>query len=219
MLESVLEFIKTTHEYQGFGFNRLTFWASGTVAFTVLEWWGLWKQKQKIWTEKSGKSVSITLMTFGFFSYLAFIFYGIWVKSGSSVFNGILSIPYIPILWGLWKFKRFTWWEKTGFWVFAMMVPAMAFFPEYHNEIFLVISFGIIGALLTMPLELYKAGETGVVEVRTLLAFIAATIFWVFYAFSINEWVLEFLSSVNLFILFGTTFLWLWYYKKEKRLS
>ncbi|MBI2108725.1 MAG: hypothetical protein HYT93_00890 [Parcubacteria group bacterium] len=218
-MESILEFLKTTHEYQGFGINKLTFWALGTVAFTGIEWWGLWKQNEKIWSEKSGESLSVTLITFATFSYFAFIFYGIEIKSASSIFNGILGIMDFFILWGLWKFKGFTQREKIQFWVFAAMVPAMAFFPKHHNEIFLIVSIGIIVALLTMPWEIFKAGKTGVVEIKMLIAFDAATIFWVFYAFEIDEPVLKFLSSANLLILIVTTLLWYRLYLKEKQLS
>ncbi len=219
MLEVVLSILKETREYQEWGWNALTLGALGTIVFTIVEAWGFWKQNQKIWRQKSGESISITLFSYMFFAFWAFIFYGIFTRSASSVVNGlVLGSFYIPIILGLFKFEGFTNREKAQFCIFALMVPATALSP-WVNEVFLTISIGLIIATATMPWKLYKAGKTGALEIRLLGAYLTSTAFWVVYAFALNEWVLEILATIQILLFGVTTILWFWYYSKEKRVS
>ena len=217
MFEQVLNFFLTSEEVRKFGWNISTFWVIGVNIFTIVEWWGLRKQNKKIWKERSGESLSVTLFTFLLFATWAFIFYGIAIKSASSVINGlVLGIMYMPTVTGIWKFKQWSTREKIQFWIFTSMVPAMAFFPWY-NEMFLIISVGIMIATGTMLWELRKVGKTGVLDIYLLGAYLASTVFWVGYAFSIEQWVLEILAIVNVILLCITTWVWCQYYRKEKR--
>src|SRR3989338_9388044 len=217
MFETILNFFTTSVEYQNWGWNASTFWALGINAFTAIEWWGLQQQNKKIWKERSGESLSVTLFSYVLFAFLAFIFYGVAINSISSVINGlVLGVMYIFVVSGLWRFKKWSVREKTQFWTFASILPAMAFLPWY-NEMFLLISVDMMVAGATMPWELWKAGKRGVLEIRLLVTYLASTIFWVGYAFDIEQWVLEILACANLFFLGITTILWCWYYRNEKR--
>jgi len=220
MFEYILNFFTTSVEHKMWGLNAPTFWALGVNAFTAVEWWGLQKQNKRIWAERSGISVSVTLYTYTCPSFLAFIFYGIAIESISSILNGlVIGVMEIPIVLGLWKFKKWGTREKMQFYVFLTIVPVMAAFAftSWYNEMFLIVSLGMIVAAASMPWELWKEEKTGDLEIRLLGAYLASTVFWWLYAFAIDEWVLEFLASFNLFFLSITTILWCWYYRKEKR--
>lgn len=214
-METLLGVLAESREYQSWGWNALTVGSSGIIVFTLAEVWGAWKQNQKIWHEKSGESVSVNFFSYNFFSFTALIFYGAHIASGASIFNGLLMLFYIPILLGLWKFKGFTCREKVLFVFFSTMVPTIAILP-WKDEVFLIISAGIVYSVATMPWELWKTKRTGAVEIKLLVVFLISTMFWVAYAFAIGEWVLEILTTVNLFLLCLSTGLWFKYRAIER---
>jgi len=199
-----------TVEWQNWGLNALTIGSLGTIAFTFVEWWGLWKQKQAIWNEKSGESVSVSWFSYGTFFFAAFLFYGVHIASVAVIINSLLAIIHIPILVGLWKFKGFSRHEKVQFVLLAGMVPAMAFLP-WKDELFLIISFGTLYSFGTQPWELWKTKKAGVVEIRLIGVYFLSTLFWVVYAFAIGEWVLEIITPIVLIILGLTSVLWFKY--------
>ncbi len=209
------EFVRSTVEYQNWGWNAVVVGSFGAIIFTFIEGWGLWKQNQAIWRGKSGESVSVSWFSYFLFALAAFFFYGIHIHGIAAMFNGVaLTLVHIPILLGLWKYKGFAKWEKVQFFCLALMVPAMAFLP-WKNEVFTIVSVGIIYSLATQPLELWKTKKTGAVEIKLLVVYTLSTAFWVIYAFAINEWVLEILTSVNLFLLGLATLLWFKYRARE----
>jgi len=154
--------------------------------------------------------ISVNLFSYLAFFFAAYLFYGVHIASVAVLINSLLAIVYIPILVGLWKFKSFTRNEKVQFVLFAGMVPAMAFLP-WKDELFLIISLGTIYAFGTQPWELWKTKKTGVVEIRLVGSYFFATLFWVVYAFAIEEWVLEILTPIALFLLGLTAVLWFKY--------
>ena len=206
-----------SREYREWGWNVLTIGAIGIVALVFVEGWGAWKQNQKIWREKSGESVSVIFFSYNFFSFTALIFYGAHIASGASILNGLLAFFYIPILLGLWKFKGFTRKEKVLFFLYSMMVPAIAILP-WKDEVFLIISLGIVYSVATVPWELWKMKKSGAVEIKLLIVFLVSTVFWVSYSFAIHEWVLEILTTINLILLGLATILWFRYRARERAL-
>lgn len=205
------EWIRHSVEYQNWGWNSVTIGSLGTIIFTFVELWGLHKQNQTIWQKQSGQSLSVSWFSFFFFASVAFSFYGLHIRSIASILNGVvLALIHIPILLGLWQYKEFTRWESIQFFLLIATIPAMILLP-WKDQVFLIISIGVIYAIATQPLELYKTKSVGAVDIRMLLVYVLSTIFWVIYAFAINEWVLKALALVNLGSLSLATFLWFRY--------
>jgi len=209
-----MDWLKSIAEYQNWGFNALIVGSVGTIFFTFLEAWGLWRQNKLIWKEKSGESVSV-----GWFSYLGFLFltlivYGYSVKSISIVINGLVLGPlHFPILLGLWKFKGFSHREKLVFTISAMMLLAMILLP-WKNIVFVVINFGTIISLSLQPWEIWKNKNAGMVEIRLISVYFVSTVFWVIYAYFLGEWALKIITPIALFLFGLTIFFWLKYRKK-----
>ena len=209
------EFIRSTVEYQQWGWNAVCIGSIGTVVFTFIEGWGLWKQNQTIWRGLSGTSVSVSWLSYSLFSVAAFFFYGMHTRSIAVLFHGaFLTVVYIPVVLGLWRYKGFSPWERVQFFLFALMVPAMALLP-WKKATFLVISVGAVYSLATEPFELWKTRLPGVVDGRFLVACIASTTFWIIYAFAIGDWALEALASVNVLLLSVSLALWCLYRHRE----
>jgi len=202
-------------EWQKWGLNALIIGSLGIIAFTFIEGWGLWKQKQAIWNKKSGESVSVNWFSYLTFFFVASLFYGIHIASVAVVISGLLAILHIPILVGLWKFKGFARHEKIQFVLFVGMVPAMAFLP-WKDELFLIFSFGTLYSLGTQPWELWKTKKTGVVEIRLVGVYFLSTFFWIVYAFAAGEWVLEIITPIALVLLGLTSALWFKYRSRER---
>ncbi len=210
------EFIKNSVEFQNWGWNALAIGSLGTAVFTLIEGWGLWKQNDAIWEGESGESVSVIWFSYLLFAFVAFFFYGVHIRGLAAMFNGAaLALLHVPILLGLRKHKGFTTSEKVQFFLFALMVPAMAFLP-WKDEVFMVVSVGIIYSTATQPWELLRAKKSGVLEIRLIVIYLISTIFWVIYAFAISEWVLEILTSANLLLFIITAVLWSEYRSREK---
>jgi len=216
VFEAILNFLLTSKESQNWGYNASTFWVLGVNAFTIVEWWGLRQQNKKIWKEKSGESLSVTLFSFGLFAFFSFVLYGAAIGSVSSVINGlVLGSMYASTTYGIWLFKKWNVREKVQFWLFAFTtILPMAIFPWY-DEMFLIIFSGMIVATATWPWEIWKTGKTGVIEILLLITYLASTIFWAGYALDIEEWVLQIIVLTNLSVLITTTAMWGWYRWKE----
>ena len=207
------EWIQGTLEYQHWGWNSLIIGSAGTIIFTFFEGWGILKQNESIWREKSGESVSVSWFSFLGFFFFAFILYGVHLKSIAIVVNGsVLGPLHLPVLWGLWKYKGFTGKEKLLFVLSVLMVPAMAFIP-WKSEVYLLLSIGTIIALASQPWEIWENKNAGVLEIRLIGIYLVSTGFWVAYAFATGDLPLEIITTAALFLLLITCLLWFKYRK------
>ena len=198
-------------EFENFGWNVLTLGFMGTIVFTVFEAWGLYRQKKKIWSEESGKSVSVIMVAYTAALFTVMFIYGISVKKIAIVFNGgLLALMCVPILRGLWKFKGFSKLEKRMSVVLAAAVAVMPFVP-FKDWFFLTLTFGNVFSLLAQPYEIWKNKDAGAVEIRLWLVFLTSTFFWVVYAFSVNDWVMKIISPAYGVINVLVIVLWLKY--------
>jgi len=211
----MFEWIIGTLEYQNWGFNSLTIGSLGTLAFTIVEGWGLTKQNGTIWKTKSGESVSINLFSFLLFFLFAFFIYGLYIKSIAVIINGlVLGILHVPILFGLWRFKGFSRMEKVCFAISFAMIPAMIFVP-WKDAVYIVIVSGAVFAIATQPWEIWERKSSGVVDIHLLVAYSLSTTFWVVYAFSTKQVPLEISTSITSIIIIVTLALWFKYRKAD----
>ncbi len=212
------DFIRNLVEIKGFGFNLLTFVFAGTIFFSVLQGWGLWRQTQKVWESRSGDSVSVLFFGYGMFYFFAFIFYGIHEAKLAAILNGALGFVYIPLMVGLHKFKGFTRKEVSLLIVFSLMVPAMIFMPV-RQMLLMIFLFGVAGATIFQIVELVKLGKAGVIEPRFYAVFIITAFFWWGYSFLVNDWPLKVFNPLAIVLNLIILFLWFKDYAKSGRAS
>ena len=62
----MIEILEKTIEYKNFGLNALTISAIATIIFSLISGYGVGRQAWKIWSEKSGKSVSPIFFAYNF---------------------------------------------------------------------------------------------------------------------------------------------------------
>ncbi len=84
------------------------------IAFlsAFIQAWGIRKQNNLIWKNKSGESLPISFFVFQFIYFLSYLIYGIKINSAALVINNLVFILFIPIIVGLIKF-RFKNWNVT----------------------------------------------------------------------------------------------------------
>lgn len=210
-MEHILNVVYASREYKEWGLNASTVGAVGILFFAIVESWGFWKQGRKIWDNHSGESLS-----FRWFTYLAAYFgasieYGFVHNSISvSLSSALVGFCHIPIIIGIYKFKKLTWNEKIQSLLFLLMIPALVY-TEYKEEFYILLSLGTIYALATQPWELYKTKLPGVVEIRLIGIYILSTIFWIIYAFSIQAVAMMIVCPSALVLLLLTGAFWLRY--------
>src|SRR3989344_5868441 len=131
-------------ELDQLGWNLLTLSLVGTISFSVLGAIGLWKQSGAIWKLKSGKSVSVSYMSFYFCYFAAGLIHSL------SLDDKLITLAihcfgrmafHVPILIGLWKFKRFTAKEKVLSSLFFLGL-LFAVVPSNRETLFLIYSVG-----------------------------------------------------------------------------
>lgn len=211
----MLELLKNTVEYQKWGFNAPTIGAIGIIFFAFVEGWGLLKQNQKIWQERSGESVSFRWFTYLGSYFIASIFYGLYIKSISVTFGAILpGLLHIPIIVGMIKFKQLAQNEKIQSALFLIMILAMVILPQ-KDLVYILLSIGTIYALATQPLELYRTKSVGVVEIKLILVYIASSVFWTIFGFSTKALGIMIVSPCALILLGLTLIMWRKYKKLE----
>jgi len=217
----LLEILKSTVEYQNWGWNIFTISAIGTFLFTVLQGWGLWKQNRAIWRTRSGKSISAHFFIYWAWYFSSFLVYGLAKHSIAMVVNALQGVVIIPILVGLWKFNEgFTVKEKSFFRLCIMMPAVMIFVAWYHITLMEITFFLYLMGLLVVGLfQLFKLvdeGRPGVVEPRLIMAFMAAAVFWEVVGIKMNDLPLTIFNPMS-FTMSGIILgLW-WKYKKAER--
>jgi hypothetical protein len=215
----LIEIIKGTVEFQNWGLNILTISALGTVFFTLLQAWSLLRQNKAIWQNRSGESINVTIFSYWLFYFMAFTIYGFGNKSIAMVANGLLFIVFIPIILGLWKFKKFNLIEKLGFSVFWIIPLKMHIDPiSDRQNLLLIFLIGILLFSIFQPYEVWKNKHPGSIEPKMLLVFMATNIFWFVYGLTIKDMALIVFNPLG-FLVFAVTF-WLWRkYKKSDQID
>ena len=199
--------MQDTVEWQNWGWNALTVSFIATVAFTVFQGWGVWKQNETIRMRRSGESVSVLLFAYFSCVFFSFLYYGFIVRSIAAACNGLLGFLHVLVLASLWRFKGFTSTEKVVVAALPLMIVAMATVP-WKNTLLLLIMAGSLLPLAQQPIEMWRNKSAGAVDMRFVSIFMASTIFWTIYAFAIDNWVLKVINPSALAILVVTSSLW-----------
>lgn len=210
----MIDIIRQSIEYQNWGWNALIISSVATIIFTVIEGWGLWKQRNSISEAESGESVSVSWHTYFTLMFVAFSIFGVHIKSIAIVFNGFLGLGHSLILLGLWRHKSFTQAEKWLGISFVAIPLAMLILP-WKNWVYLLMSFGSLFALAMQPWEIWKNKNAGVVDIRLIGTYFLATFFWVVYSFKVGNWALKVITPSALLILGSASMLWFIYRKNN----
>lgn len=199
-------------EIQNWGINTLIISSLITMIFTIFQGYGFIKQSQKIWKNKSVKSLSTPFFFLFFFYFIAFLFYGLSKNSLSMVFNGFLFITCIPIVVGIIKFKRLSYLEIISLFVTALVVPVMIIIKQKDIFLFILLVISLI-LLLSQLLTMIKEKSKGSVEIKFIVVFLITAIFWFIYSSLLKNWPLQvfnFLASIVYILI-------LYFYRKYKK--
>ncbi len=202
--------VQGTVEWQNWGWNALTISFIATVAFTLFQGWGLWKQDQTIRESRSGESVSVLFFSYFGCVFFSFLCYGFIIKSVAAAFNGLLGFLHVLVLVSLWRFKGFTPIEKLLAAAFPLAIVAMVTVP-WKNALLLLLMGGSLLPMAHQPWEMWRNKSAGAVDIRFIAIFMASTVFWTIYGFAIDNWVLEIINPSALTILVITSFFWFKY--------
>lgn len=210
---AVITWFYSTLEYTHWGMNASTIGFVGTLIFTLVEGWGLYKQNGSIWNNDSGSSVSIAMFSYLTFFMFAFGIYGYFCKSITIIINGfVLGILHLPIICGLWKFKGFTHTEIYIFLISILMVPVMIFLP-WKDSCYILIGICASASGIFQAWEIYANRDAGVVDIRLILSYTASAIFWIIYATATDQVPLQLMVWLSLIILLTIIVLWYKYRK------
>lgn len=193
--EEMIEILEKTIEYENFGLNALTISAIATIIFSLVKGYGIGRQAWKIWSEKSGESISPIFFAYNFFYFLIFLAYGFEEKSLAIIISGSLCLLYLPILIGLKKFRGFTSLDIAVTAVMAMAIPTLFFFDKEK----IVSSFSLLAiiAILSQVKEVWKKKDFGAFSVVYLYTFLINSSFWCIYYTATKSWFLGSLSIME----------------------
>ncbi|MBU0625000.1 hypothetical protein KKF05_01515 [Patescibacteria group bacterium] len=194
-------------ELEQFGWNMITFGFLGAMVTGALGFWGVIQQAQSIWSQRSGRSVSVFLFTHGSLFFAAGCIYGISIGSLALIIMGGRLLVHIPILIGLWKFKGFKWWETASGLLFLAVFVAMVT-SSHQDWFYFVISLGAAISIVPQLVELLIKPCRGAVDVRFLWIMLIGATFWTFYALAIGDWVLSIANPLFLMGVLATLVAW-----------
>lgn len=200
-------------ELQQWGWNPITIGFVGTLVFIFVRAWGYWYQTKKIWTERSGQSVSVTAFIYMAGANCCGLTYGIAIDSFALIINGLMTLLLLlPILSGLWKFKGFDR-KEWMLCVFLLGAVVALVLSPFKDVIFLASMLGMIASAWLIPWEIFRNRDAGVVEIRMLFAGFMNASFWLVYAIAIGNWVLMLINPLILVSIVVTITLW-WKYRR-----
>ena len=183
----MIEFLKSSIEFQQWGWNISTVGAVGAIVLTLFQGWGFWKQSRAIWTEKSGQSISVPMTGFWLVYFGAFLVYALSVPSVVMVWNCFLVIPIAVATAGLWVYKE----RRLGEWGMVLLcagfIPAMIYLPK--DIVLMALYVPAYGVLVHQGYEVWKKG-VGVLEPAFVTVFVATCLFWMMFTATTGQWVI-----------------------------
>jgi uncharacterized protein with PQ loop repeat len=194
-------------ELQQFGWNLVTFGFVGAMSTALLGFWGIIQQARTIWRQRSGESVPMLMHTYGLLFFGGGSVYGFQIGSLALIIMGLRGLLTLPVLYGLWKFSNFRWWEWLGTAIVLTILILMPFLP-YLDEIYFLTSLGMVPFFLPQPIAILRNGR-GAVSLGFLLSAFIGIAFWTVYSFAIGNWVLMITNPIMLTVVTATIILWL----------
>lgn len=186
----MLELIQKTIEYREFGLNALTTSAVATILFTFLQAYGICKQAKEIKEKKSGEAITSIFFFYNFFYFFIFFVFGIIENSLAIIINGTLCFFYLPILFGLKKYKKFS--KLDIILIFLMLIASSSiFFYPHKEQILFAFSFISLFVIIKQFREFIRERSLGAFSLKYLQMFFITSIFWCIYFAATGQWLLE----------------------------
>ncbi len=196
--------IRETIEYQNWGWNMATVSFFATLFFTLWQGLSLLQQNSTIRNKRSGEALSVSFFAYSGSYFFAFLVYGLTKHSIAMTFNGLLGMPYIPILFALHRYKGFESADWFAILFFPLMVPTIILLEESGRDLFVLCGlFFILIPLIGQTWGMYKTKNVGAVEPKFLKAFMASGIFWFAYGLSGGGWIFVVFNPIS-FVVLGT---------------
>jgi hypothetical protein len=168
---------------------QLQFWSSLGV-MSLSTYWAIVQIKQglKIHKEEKVDSISVVWMMFFFFLCPLYLSHGVMNDLWAMVYHGsVRGLTYIPILWGIWKFRGY---RKFEFALGGLLIVAliMHWFVPWEKPYFFI--FALAGPFATslQPLAIYRQKTLGVFEPHVILAMLCANLFWHLFSIYFQDW-------------------------------
>jgi hypothetical protein len=205
----MLDIIKNTVEYQGFGPNMLTAGAIGAMVVLLWESWGILAQIKKIWHERAAETLSSYMFGYTTAFMAASIPYGMATKSATIVISaGVVFLLHLPIMWGIMTFRGYTRQETAITGAFFLMVIAMIAIPSWMDGFYLAFSIGTLYAFGTQAWQIWREKTAGTLEIKLILVYMASSVFWGCYAFAAGLVPLMILNPLFFLIMLLIVVLW-----------
>ena len=213
-IESIRTFVTHTQEWQGFGWNILTFGtalAAGTVA---LQSWGLSKQIATSSSPQGTSVVSVTNKSIAAAYYVTVFTYGLAIGGLVLCAGLVLGALQFVIAAQLWRIKGFTlqeWCVVAG----CIGIAVAAFITPWQAQLFFLTAFILLPPGLAMQsVEMWRAKSRRGLAPQDSLASLITCAIWIVYGAALGSWLVA-LSSVLYAALYGST-LFLWYKYREQ---
>lgn len=206
------EFLYSSIEFRGWGWNLTTFTALLTVVCTILQAIGLWNQSRSIWKNQSAASVSKPPYIYGFFYFLSFFVYSAHKQSLALLLNSFIALMYLPILAGIARYGKISRVDVGCALLSMLAVPTMLLTAQ--KELFLSILLTFVFLTLAMqPIEIWRSKSAGVVSPIMLMIGIGTNIIWSSYAFATGNKVFR-VFNPTLLLLFSVSLMLYYRYRK-----
>lgn len=172
------------------------------MVLTILQAWSLLKQKQTIHEKLSGEPLLPSLFVYSASYSGMLIAYGILEGRIAAIFNGLLVIPYLLVLFNLSYFSDFSKPDKWASIVFPWLVPIMAVSTGFFRWWFFL--FG--ATLVIIPIigqirKLWAIGQSGAIEPRFIIALMISNFFWAMYGIFTDDLPMSILNPISFLIL------------------
>ena len=218
-VNNVINLLKETVEYQDFMANGITAMNLVIVIAAIsgiIQGWGMIKQNNRIWNNKSGAALPLTFFAFQFFYFVAYFIYGFKIRSGALMINNLVGILFVPIIIGLIKFKLS---EKGSFKkeliispFLALIIPCVLFIKEQWSLIaILLLALAVFAHLI---FEIIKKKELDNIEPKFIISILLGSSVWLWYGIGISDFGL--IVSSGSTILAGTLFIGFYAITKRK---
>jgi uncharacterized protein with PQ loop repeat len=205
----MLDTLKSTVEYQGFGSNILTAGAIGAMIVLIWESYGIIAQIRKIWHERAAEALSSYMFGYTAAFMAASIPYGIATKSATIVISaGVVFLLHLPIMWGIMTFRGYTLKESVITCTFFLMVIAMIAMPSWMDAFYLAFSIGTLYAFGTQAWQIWREKSAGTLEIKLILVYMASSVFWGCYAFAAGLVPLMILNPLFFMLMLLIVLLW-----------
>ena len=183
-------------EFHNPGFNVITISSITTAFLTIWQMWGLKRQSDIIFKNRSASSLEPITFIYLLFFAISVISYGIGKNSLSLIFSGLNACFYIPIVYGIYKFSGF----KLHEWVILILLlvmPIAMIMSKYKDILYLLYASIATLSLMQQLIKIIITRNVKGLNVMTFVTFLAGGIIWLSYGIATLNWALMIPNFLN----------------------